>query len=60
MALRPQHAILKEKILEKSAAVRLEGVFHPLTAHSITRKNKTESTRRAILREENESHKHMS
>jgi hypothetical protein len=54
MALRLQHAILKDKILKKSAAIKLEGVFPPLTTHNTTRKNKTESTHRAILREENE------
>jgi hypothetical protein len=47
MALRLQHAILKGKIFGNFAAIRLEGVFPPLTIHSA--KNKTESTLRANL-----------
>jgi hypothetical protein len=58
MALRLQHAVLKEKILEKSAAVRLECVFPPLTTHNT--KNKTESAHRVIVRDENELHKPIS
>jgi hypothetical protein len=46
---------LRENILEKSAVIRLEGVFPPLNIHNT--RNKTEPTHRAVLREENDSNK---